>query len=87
MLNLVEHDLGGARKTVKQKQELFRNSVTTIFHFSVIKTQIMLCELEGNVLLEPAAAMNQMNVLNCFINVDTSMKTCKKLIESSHDVM
>ena len=30
-------------------------------------------KLERNVLLEPAAAMNQMLVLNCFINVDTSM--------------
>ena len=30
-------------------------------------------ELEGNVLLEPAAAMNQILVLKCCINVDTGM--------------
>ena len=30
-------------------------------------------KLEGNVLLEPAAAMNQMLVLKYFINLDTSM--------------
>ena len=29
-------------------------------------------KLEGNVLLEPAEAMNQMLVLKCLINVDTS---------------
>ena len=30
-------------------------------------------KLEGNVLLEPAAAMNKMLVLKCFINVDICM--------------
>ena len=33
-----------------------------------------LSKLERNVLLEPAAAMNQMLVLKCFINVDSRLK-------------
>ena len=35
--------------------------------------KLLLEKLEGNVLLEPAAAMNQMLVLKCFINVYSSM--------------
>ena len=34
----------------------------------------IMSQLEGNVLLEPAAAMNQMLVLKCFINVDSRLK-------------
>ena len=42
------------------------------FYCNVLHSLQMTSEvkLEGNVLLEPAAAMNQMLILKCFINVD-----------------